>query len=158
MMARHSLRKTSVVILSMLLAACATHRRTDTQQHPGTEPAPTTSHDKPRDVAYQGTPWVVNLSSPHRPAKGLYNRHIALWSSHGRYYNQEKDKWLWQRPNLFCTNEDLFTQTIVTPYLIPILERAGANVFTPRERDWQPNEVVVDNDSRTPSVLSLIHI
>ena len=110
MMARHSLRKTSVVILSMLLAACATHRRTDTQQHPGTEPAPTTSHDKPRDVAYQGTPWVVNLSSPHRPAKGLYNRHIALWSSHGRYYNQEKDKWLWQRPNLFCTNEDLFTQ------------------------------------------------
>ena len=136
----------------MLLAACATHRRTDTQQHPGTEPAPTTSHDKPHDVAYQGTPWVINLSSPHRPAKGLYNRHIALWSSHGRYYNQEKDKWLWQRPNLFCTNEDLFTQTIVTPYLIPMLERAGANVFTPRERDWQPHEVVVDNDSRTPSV------
>ena len=59
---------------------------------------------------------------------------------------------MWQRPNLFCTNEDLFTQTIVTPYLIPMLERAGANVFTPRERDWQPHEVVVDNDSRTPSV------
>ena len=47
---------------------------------------------------------------------------------------------------LFGTCEDLFTQTIVVPYLIPMLEAAGANVFTPRERDWQRNEVVVDND------------
>ena len=48
----------------------------------------------------------------------------AVW--HGIYYDQKKNKWKWQRPNLFCTNEDLFTQTIVVPYLIPMLERAGA--------------------------------
>ena len=42
----------------------------------------------------------------------------------------------------------LFTQTIVVPYLIPMLEKAGANVFTPRERDWQCNEVIVDNDDK----------
>ena len=60
--------------------------------------------------------------------------------------------WKWQRPLLFCTTEDLFTQTIVTPYLIPMLEQAGANVFTPRERSWQRNEVIVDNDnSRGPN-------
>uniref|UniRef100_UPI0040267116 golvesin C-terminal-like domain-containing protein n=1 Tax=Prevotella sp. TaxID=59823 RepID=UPI0040267116 len=44
--------------------------------------------------------------------------------------------------------EDLFTQTIVIPYLIPMLENAGAVVFTPRERDWQKNEVIVDNGGR----------
>ena len=49
---------------------------------------------------------------------------------------------------MFGTTEDLFTQTIVVPYLIPMLEKAGANVFTPRERDWQCNEVIVDNDDK----------
>jgi len=33
------------------------------------------------------------------------------------------------------------------PYIVPMLENAGANVFLPRERDTQINEVVVDNDS-----------
>ena len=32
------------------------------------------------------------------------------------------------------------------PYIIPMLENAGAIVYTPRERDWQRNEVIVDND------------
>ena len=50
------------------------------------------------------------------------------------------------RPNLFGTTEDLFTQTIVVPYLIPMLQNAGAIVFTPRERDWQKKEIIVDND------------
>ena len=49
--------------------------------------------------------------------------------------------------SLFGTREDLFTQTIVTPYLIPMLENAGAVVFSPRERDWQRNEFIVDNDT-----------
>lgn len=35
---------------------------------------------------------------------------------------------------------------VIIPYLIPMLENAGANVFTPRERDTQKQEVIVDND------------
>ncbi len=31
-----------------------------------------------------------------------------------------------------------------------MLENAGANVFTPRERDWQRHEIVVDNDDINP--------
>lgn len=99
---------------------------------------------------WEGAPWVTNASLPHRITNGLQGKHIAVWASHGRFYDVAKGQWRWQRPNMFCTNEDLFTQTIVVPYLIPMLERAGANVFTPRERDWQTNEVVVDNDGRTP--------
>ena len=99
------------------------------------------------NIDYDGAPWVMNESQPYFVSHGLFDRHISLWASHGIYYDAKKDKWKWQRPNLFCTTEDLFTQTIVVPYLIPMLEKAGAVVFTPRERDWQRNEVIVDNDN-----------
>lgn len=98
------------------------------------------------DIDYTGEPWVKNTSRPNDIHHGLEGRHIALWASHGRYYDRESGSWQWQRPALFGTNEDLFTQTIVVPYLIPMLENAGAVVFTPRERDWQRHEIVVDND------------
>ena len=97
-------------------------------------------------INYDGEPWVKCVSAPNKVTRGLQNRHIALWASHGCYFDLKSNTWKWQRPNMFCTREDLFTQTIVVPYLIPMLEQAGAIVFTPRERDWQRNEVIVDND------------
>ncbi len=97
-------------------------------------------------IEYTGEPWVFNASRPYFISQGLQNRHLSLWASHGRYYDSDKGEWRWQRPLLFGTSEDLFTQTIVVPYLIPMLENAGAIVFTPRERDWQRHEVIVDND------------
>ena len=101
------------------------------------------------NIEYQGDPWVRKMSRPNEIKHGLWNRHISIWASHGRYYDQGKGTWKWQRPNLFGTTEDLFTQTIVVPYLIPMLENAGAVVFTPRERDWQKNEIIIDNDNKT---------
>ncbi len=81
-----------------------------------------------------------------QPSKGLTGRHIALWQSHGRYFDQDKETWQWQRPCLFQTCEDMFTQGFVLPYLAPMLENAGAYLLMPRERDTQRNEVIVDND------------
>ena len=95
---------------------------------------------------YKGDAWIRNISRPYTAEEGLEGRHIALWQSHGKYYKNAKGTWEWQRPRLFCTTEDLFTQSFVVPYLIPMLENAGAVVFTPRERDWQRHEVIVDND------------
>ena len=99
------------------------------------------------DVGYVGNPWVKNLSRPFVVKSGLEGRHMAVSQSHGRYYSVADTLWKWQRPSLFCTAEDLFTQSIVVPFLIPMLENAGALVYTPRERDWQTNCVIVDNDS-----------
>ena len=79
-------------------------------------------------------------------SKGLEGRNIALWQSHGRYYNIEHGKWMWQRACLFQTVEDMYTQSYVLPYLVPMLENAGAYVMLPRERDIQTNEVIADND------------
>lgn len=95
-------------------------------------------------IAYKGVPWVSPTSRPYEIARGLSGRHLAVNASHGRFY--KLGKWRWQRPYLFCTTEDLLTQSFVYPYLIPMLERAGAVVLTTRERDPQTAEVVVDND------------
>ena len=100
-------------------------------------------------IDYNGEPWVKNVSLPYSIDHGLSGRHISVWASHGRYYDNNEGRWRWQRPPLFGTTEDLFTQTIVVPYLIPMLENAGAVVFTPRERDWQRHEVIVDNDNHS---------
>lgn len=104
------------------------------------------------NIDYKGAPWVKNMSRPYEISRGLDNRHIALWQSHGQYFKNDKGEWGWQRPRLFCTTEDLFTQSFILPYVIPMLENAGANVFTPRERDTQKNEVIVDNDTKDGSV------
>lgn len=97
-------------------------------------------------LEYKGIPWVTRTSRPYEITRGLEGNHIALWQSHGKYYINDKNKWGWQRPRLFCTTEDQFTQSFILPYLLPMLENAGANVFTPRERDTQKREVIVDND------------
>ena len=92
------------------------------------------------------TQLVQNISKPYKITHGLSNRHIAMWQSHGLYYEQKLARWEWQRTRLFQTVEDLFTQSFVLPYLAPMLENAGATVLIPRERDTQINEIIVDND------------
>ena len=92
-------------------------------------------------------PLVRPLSSQNAPTEGLAGRHIAMWQSHGRYFDQKENVWRWQRSRLWETVEDLFTQSFVLPYLVPMLENAGANVLLPRERDTQLCEIIIDNDS-----------
>ena len=99
---------------------------------------------------HKDAPWVTRASRPYEVEKGLEGHHLAVWQSHGRHYKNARGEWAWQRPPLFCTTEDLFTQSFVVPYIIPMLENAGANVFTPRERDTQCHEVIVDNDGSHP--------
>jgi len=93
-----------------------------------------------------GKPLVTRVSAPHTPSQGLQNKHIALWQSHGWYFEQELDRWEWQRARIFQTVEDLYTQSYVLPFLVPMLENAGANVLMPRERDVNTAEVIIDND------------
>lgn len=105
-----------------------------------------------KDPFAKVTPLVQEIGAPTYP-KGLSGRHISLWQSHGRYYSPEADRWEWQRSLNHRTCEDMYTQSYVLPFLIPMLENAGAYVMTPRERDTQIFESVCDNDpafERTP--------
>ena len=102
-----------------------------------------------RTRAHKG-PVLVQVDGAQVFDRGLSGRHIALWQSHGRYYEQSTLRWEWQRAQLFMTVEDMYTQSYVLPFLIPMLENAGAVVMTPRERDIQPREIVADNDPAFP--------
>ncbi len=95
--------------------------------------------DKGRDA------FVTRIGTKAFP-RGLDGRIIALWQSHGRYFEEKLDRWEWQRAPCHGTVEDMYTQSYVLPFLIPMLENAGAYVLTPRERDTQVHEIIADND------------
>lgn len=78
---------------------------------------------------------------------GLDGRNIALWQSHGLYYNKDKSSWIWQRAHLLQTVEDLYSASYVVDLLAPMLENAGAYVMMPRERDTNRTEIIIDPDS-----------
>ena len=88
----------------------------------------------------------VEREGAPRYAKGMSGRNLAVWQSHGRYFDAGSGQWTWQRAPLHRTVEDMYTQSYVLPFLIPMLENAGAYVMTPRERDVQKYEVIIDND------------
>jgi hypothetical protein len=111
-------------------------------------------------LSFKGSPFISQNRAP-QPEKredfittynaqvfptGLSGRNIALWQSHGYFYDCNARRWNWQRPCLFQTVEDMYTQSYVLPFLVPMLENAGAYLLMPRERDIQTNEVIADND------------
>lgn len=99
-------------------------------------------------VEHRQNPPFVRAAFPYAdPVKGMKNDVVALWHSHGRYYRPSAGSWMWQRPLLFETVEDMYTMGYILPYVVPMLENAGAYVMLPRERDINKNEVIVDNDS-----------
>lgn len=99
--------------------------------------------DATAGIAPQGSP--VRRTDAGWGVGPLAGRNIALWPSHGRYYEQKRNRWEWQRGRLFTTAEDLLTPSYVLPFLIPMLENAGAMALTPRERDTARVSVVVDD-------------
>lgn len=72
---------------------------------------------------------------PNRKELGcnLQGQHIALWPSHGIYYNRDEDRWKLQRATMWSTVEDLYT-TSYAEQVSQMLERAGATVHWPRAR------------------------
>lgn len=91
------------------------------------------------------TPFIVKEGREAAPF-GLDGKNIALWQSHGWYFEQSLNRWEWQRARMFGTVEDLYTQSYVLPFLMPMLENAGAYVLSPRERDVNSVEIIIDND------------
>lgn len=86
----------------------------------------------------------VTYTRPAAITKGLEGRTIALWPSHGRYFDNNEGQWRWQRPRLFGTVEDLLSTGFAIQYIAPMLENAGAYVMMPRERDLGTVEIIAD--------------
>lgn len=71
---------------------------------------------------------------------------IATLPSHGWYFEPLLNRWEWQRARLLQTVEDMYTHSYVIPFLMPMLENAGAYVWDARERDTHDYGAVVDAD------------
>lgn len=93
------------------------------------------------------TPFIVEADKfTVAPTEGLEGANIAVWQSHGWYFEKKLNRWEWQRARIMQTVEDLYTQSYVVPFLMPMLENAGAYVLCPRERDLTDIELIIDND------------
>ncbi len=94
-------------------------------------------------------------SAPHygqaQPTGALSGKTVWLSPGHGFIYYTSLNNYSTQRGNTNDMVEDFGTIEIVGYYLLKYLWNAGANVFMVRERDFNANEVVVDNDDGTPT-------
>lgn len=106
-----------------------------------------TTIDKLPEQYRKNIPFVVPAEPYVNAKKGMEGDIVALWHSHGRYFKPSGGSWLWQRPQLFQVVEDTHTMSYILPYVVPMLENAGAYVLLPKERDVNRNEVIVDNDT-----------
>lgn len=91
-------------------------------------------------------PFVSPADEKAQFNKGLSGNIIALWQSHGLYFEPTLNRWEWQRGRLLQTVEDMYTQSYVIPFLNPMLENAGCYVWDARERDTHKACAVVDAD------------
>ena len=77
----------------------------------------------------------------------LAGKTIYLSPGHGWQWNGYA--WRTQRPPYQEIIEDHNNAEAVEQYLIPYLEQAGATVISVRERDWNEQRVIGDNDDAT---------
>lgn len=101
----------------------------------------------------ENVPFVRQVNPLTEIPNGMQGDNVALWHSHGKYYKPASGNWYWQRGFLFQAIEDTYTLGYILPYVVPMLENAGAYVMLPRERDINPLEVIVDNDQPDESTI-----
>lgn len=90
--------------------------------------------------------FITPLDENRHYSKGLDGNIVAVWPSHGWYFEPYLNRWEWQRARLFHTVEDMYTHSYMIPFIMPMLENAGAYVWDARERDTHNFGVVVDHD------------
>ncbi len=92
-----------------------------------------------------GPPPLLPADFPGRSDGALTGRAVYLSQCHGFIWYETIDRFSTQRPNLFDTVEDFHNPEALNQFLTAYLENAGAAVFTVKERDHNPLEVIVDD-------------
>ncbi len=86
------------------------------------------------------------LDAPGQREGSLSGKAVYLSQCHGWIYSETLDRFATQRGNLYDTVEDFHNPEGANEFLVPLLENAGARVFTTRERDPNPRMAIADND------------
>ncbi len=88
--------------------------------------------------------------NPGQPAGALSGKTVFLSPGHGWYYSATLGRWATQRGNSYGIIEDHSNGEAVFHHLARYLHNAGANVWPCRERDFNTNMVIIDNDDGPP--------
>ena len=89
---------------------------------------------------------VVPADAPGPRAGALAGKSVYLSAGHGFTWTATLGRWATQRGNTHDIVEDLVSAEVINHYLVTYLRNAGATVFTVRERDLNPHQVIVDAD------------
>ena len=98
-----------------------------------------------------GSEGVVAVPSPDRPTGPLTGKTIYVSAGHGWLWSDSNQRWYTQRPPYQQIIEDHQNAEVVNWYIVNYLANAGADVWTVRERDFNPQEIIVDNDQGAPT-------
>jgi len=90
----------------------------------------------------------VPRSNGIQPTGALSGKTVWLSAGHGWKYDKRHHNIRTQRSNHHGIVEDFATAEMVNYYLLKYLYQAGANVWTVRERDMNPKEIIVSNEDR----------
>ena len=93
----------------------------------------------------------VDRYSDVQPKGQLNGNTVWLSAGHGWIYDRRFKSYKTQRHNHHGVVEDFSNIEAINYHLLKYLYNAGANVWTVRERDMNPNEVIVDNDAGSPA-------
>jgi hypothetical protein len=89
-------------------------------------------------------PMNAPVDLPGQAGGGLTGRALYLSQCHGWIWYTSLNGFSTQRQNHYSTVEDFHNPEGLNQYLIPMLENAGAAVFTAKERDLNPLMAIVD--------------
>ncbi len=80
----------------------------------------------------------------------LKGKRIAISPGHGWYWWEDNSTWNTQRSLVNGIVEDFTNARLADWHVVPALEHAGATVFNCRERDFNTDEIIVDDGSVAP--------
>ncbi len=94
----------------------------------------------------------ISVNAP----RSLSGKTVYISAGHGWQWGKDSSdsspaQWLTQRGIYQGFIEDHNNAEVVTQYLIPYLQNAGATVIPVRERDWSTQRSVADNDAGAPA-------
>jgi len=112
---------------------------------PPVAPPPTRIGELPVGPAHPKSA-VVPADAPGPRQGALSGKVVYVSAGHGFTWTDTIGRWATQRGNTNDIVEDLVSAEAVDQYMITYLRNAGATVFTARERDLNPNMVIVDAD------------
>ncbi len=111
---------------------------------------PVTAPPRKRGEA-RGAPMTGQMNRSGQTSGALAGKTVFLSPGHGWFYDSGDQRWETQRPVTHGIVEDFHSADVVNEHLARRLENMGAEVWIVRERDRNPDMMIVDETDSDPN-------